>query len=157
MRLLLFVILLSAAPVTAQELVSDPTVGPQFEPAPNFLLMPQGPVCSGDGCDAYLPTLNRSTRFDDTSARRKWGAALGGLSGALIGEDIGGAPGAVALGVFGVFLGHDYIDRDRWEKDATAYGAAWQRGDDTFYNPANRLPLEAHWMHAGPARRGTEK
>jgi len=92
-------------------------------------------------------------RFEDTVARRKWGAALGGVSGALIGEDVAGTVGAIALGAIGAVGGYDYIDRERREADAKVYDAAWKRGDDIYYNPTHRLPLEAHWMHAGAARR----
>jgi len=157
-RILVFAILLLAPALAAQEggdreNISDPL---QQTP-PAFVFPPPLSLCEGDGCDAYLPILNRVTRFEDISAQRKWGAALGGLSGALIGEEVGGAPGAVALGVLGTFLGYNNIDRDRWERDAKSYDAAWQRGDDTYYNPANRLPIEAHWMHAGPARRGGDQ
>jgi len=109
-------------------------------------------LCLGDGCDAYLPILNKpQNRFVDYKARHKWGGTLGGVSGALIGEEIAGVPGALVFGAFGAITGYDYIDRERWEADAKAYDEAWQRGDDTYYNPANRFPLEAHWMRAGPA------
>ena len=69
----------------------------------------------------------------------------------LIGDEIAGTPGAIAFGALGAFTGYDYVDRERWEADAKAYDQAWQRGDDIYYNPAHRLPLNnAHWLHAGP-------
>jgi len=134
-------------------LISFPALGPAMGQDTDTVVGPKlsSALCEGDGCDAFLPILKNTTRFEDTQGRRKWGATLGGLSGALIGEEIGGTAGAIALGVLGASSGYDYIDRDRWEADAKRYDEAWQRGDDVYYNPAHRLPLKAHWMFAGPA------
>lgn len=151
MRALLVVSLLLSVPALAED--DKPLSQGAAKPAYSDLIGPKRytNLCEGDGCDAFLPVLKRSDRFTDYRAQKRWGAALGGLSGALIGEEIGGAPGAIALGALGAVTGYNYTDRERWEEDAKAYDAAWQRGDDIYYNPAHRLPLEAHWMHAGPA------
>jgi len=138
MRMIAFAALLITLPVMADE--ADQPVS--FSWTAN--------LCEGDGCDAYLPVLKKTVRFEDISGRKKWGAVLGGLSGALIGEDVAGVPGAALLGTLGVAAGYDYIDSERWEADAKVYQQAWQRGDDIYYNPAHRLPLVAHWMYAGP-------
>ena len=145
---LFFVTMLAALPLSAQEAKPAPIKPAPIQYAP---LSWDSKLCEGDGCDAYLPILKKFVRFENTVGRRKWGAVLGGLSGAIIGEEVGGAPGAVLLGAFGAVAGYDYIDRERWEADAKAYQAEWQRGGDTYYDPSHRLPLVAHWMLAGPA------
>jgi len=140
---LFFVALLVTMPLSAQD--TKP------ETMPNAPINWETQFCEGDGCDAYLPILKKSVRFENTSGRRKWGAVLGGLSGAIIGEEVGGAPGAILFGAFGAAAGYDNIDRERWEANAKSYNQEWQRGGDTFYDPSHRLPLVAHWMLAGPA------
>ena len=153
MRKLFFAALFVALPLSAQETKQETNPVPtQYAPF-NW----NATLCEGDGCDAYLPILKKSVRFENISGRRKWGAVLGGLSGAIIGEENGGAPGAVLLGTLGAVSGYDYIDRERWEADAKAYQAEWQRGGDTYYDPSHRLPLVAHWMLAGPAHSNPPK
>ena len=139
MRISMLAALIVAAPVTAQEIA--PIEGTTW--AEN--------LCEGDDCDAYLPILKKTVRFENTSGRRKWGAALGGLAGVLIGEEVAGAPGAVLLGAYGAASGYDYIDSKQWEAKAKAYNQEWQRGGDIYYDPSHRLPLKAHWMLAGAA------
>jgi len=140
MRILVLAVLLFSTPAFADG--TDQAAAPTWQPS----------LCEGDGCDAYLPILKKTVRFENISGQRKWGALLGGLSGAIIGEELGGAPGAVLFGTLGAVTGYDNIDRKRWEADAKAYQAEWQRGGDMFYDPSRRLPLVAHWMLAGPAQ-----
>ncbi|TNE65217.1 MAG: hypothetical protein EP335_05865 [Alphaproteobacteria bacterium] len=111
------------------------------------------PYCEGDGCDAYLPAVAFSQQYRDRRAERRWDAALGGLSGALIGEEIGGVAGAVGLGALGAALGY-HTDRDSWERqeEARRYDAAWQRGDDIYYNPAHTLPWNPHYFRGAKSK-----
>jgi len=106
--------------------------------------------CEGNGCDAYLPAVGHILRYEDVRGQRRLNSALGGLSGALIGEEIAGAPGALVLGAFGVAAGYHVTNKERWEKEAKAYDEAWRRGDDIVYNPAHRFPNTPHWLMAGP-------
>lgn len=108
--------------------------------------------CEGDGCDAFLPVLDYRQRYTDVKGQKRLNSVLGGLSGAIIGEEIGGAPGALVLGAVGAAAGYHVTNKKRWEKEAKEYDAAYQRGDTIVYNPANRLPIQAHWMMAGPER-----
>lgn len=109
------------------------------------------PWCTGDGCDAFLPALGPSGLHRDTTGEKRLNSVLGGLSGALIGDEIAGTPGAAIFGVIGAAAGYQVTDKKRWEEDKRYYDAAYQRGDDIVYNPANRIPLNPHWLMAGPA------
>lgn len=108
------------------------------------------PWCTGDGCDAFLPSLGPRGLHRDYTGEKRLNSVLGGLSGALIGDEIAGAPGAAIFGVIGAAAGYRVTDKKRWEADKRYYEAAHQRGDDLFYNPANRIPLNPHWFEAGP-------
>ncbi|MFC3050743.1 hypothetical protein [Kordiimonas pumila] len=137
----IFALLSGLVPLAAQDLhfVGPSTVG-------------KIPIyCEGDGCDAYLPVQGAYVGNQDNTGEKRLNSALGGLAGGLIGEEIAGAPGAIAFGALGAALGWHENNAKRWEKRAQEYDAAWQRGDDTYYNPANRLPNDAHWMYAGPS------
>jgi hypothetical protein len=149
MRFIMLAVILASASVQAQE--TGDFVGPSLtDHLQTYDYQGPASLCEGDACDLYLPVMRKTVRFENTSGRRKWGALLGGLSGALIGDEVAGAPGAVLLGSIGAFAGYENIDRDRWEANARRYDQAWQRGDDISYNPAHPLPLRAHWMYAGP-------
>lgn len=106
--------------------------------------------CEGDGCDAFLPVLDYRRRYEDVSGQKRLNSVLGGVSGAIIGEEIGGAPGAAILGVIGAAAGYHVTNKKRWEKEAKEYEAAYQRGDDIYYNPANRIPNNPQWLTHGP-------
>jgi len=108
-------------------------------------------LCEGNACDAFLPALKVPNPYRQAGGKHAAQSALGGLSGALIGDEIAGTPGAIGFGILGAALGYKHDYSKAWEKEAKEYRDAWNRGDDTFYNPAHRLPLEAHWMYAGPA------
>lgn len=134
MRTLLIACLLLATPaLVAQEL-------------PDYRVL-----CEGNACDAFLPALQAPNPYREIGGKRAASSALGGLSGALIGNEIAGTPGAVGFGLLGATLGYKHDYSEAWVEETKELDAAWRRGDDTFYNPAHRLPLEAHWMYAGPA------
>lgn len=134
MRTLMTAILLTAAPAAfAQQL-------------PDYRTM-----CEGNACDAFLPALQTPNPYRENGSKRAVSSALGGLSGALIGNEIAGTPGAIGFGMLGAVLGYKHDYSEAWEEESKELDAARTRGDDIFYNPAHRLPLEAHWMYAGPA------
>jgi uncharacterized protein YcfJ len=145
MRKLLIAALFVSAPLAAQESVQEP----KDTEASATVHGPYRDLCLGDACDAYLPILDKQKRYRDVKGQQRLGAALGGLSGALIGNEIGDAPGAVGLGLLGAALGYKYDYSDAWEKQAKKYDDMQLRGDEIYYNPANPLPLKAHWMFAG--------
>ncbi len=107
-------------------------------------------ICEGSGCDAYVPTLTgRSIDFTDRTANSRVRSVLGGISGALIGEEIAGAPGAVGFGVLGAVLGHKHEITDEYIEYVQEQDKAHTRGDAIFYNPAHQFPIDAQWRHAG--------
>ena len=108
--------------------------------------------CQGDGCDAFLPVLDYRRRYEDVVGQKRLNSVLGGVSGAIIGEELAGAPGAAILGVIGVAAGYRVTNKKRWEKEAKEYEAAYQRGDDIYYNPANRIPDNPQWLTHGPGQ-----
>lgn len=108
--------------------------------------------CEGNGCDAYLPVASHVLRYEDVKAQKRLNGSLGGLAGILIGEDVAGLPGAIAFGALGAATGWTESNTERWEEDQRAYEAGYLAGTDMFYDPSRRLPLNAHWMQAGPAR-----
>ncbi len=107
------------------------------------------PLCEGTGCDAYLPLLKKQVQFEDRRPAKGWAAALGGASGAIIGEEVAGAPGAVGFGALGAFLGYKAKRDWRAEERAREYDAAWHRGDDLYYNPAHPIPLKPQYLGRG--------
>lgn len=107
--------------------------------------------CEGNGCDAYVPVVGHIVQYKDIKGQKRLNGALGGLAGAIIGEDVAGAPGAVALGALGVALGFEESNKERWEKQQKLYEEEYQSGADMFYDPSRRLPHTPHWMLAGPA------
>ncbi len=111
--------------------------------------------CEGNACDAFLPSLDYRKRYENVDGQKRLNSVLGGVAGAVIGEEIAGAPGAIVLGAIGAASGYRVTNKERWEEDAKRYEAAYQRGDDIFYNPANRIPNNPHWLTHGPG--GLEK
>ena len=110
------------------------------------------PRCTGDGCDAFLPVYNHVSRYPEAKGQMRLDTLLGGIAGAIIGEELLGAPGAIAVGAVGAYAGRN-MKRDRaYEERILEYRAAWMRGDDISYNPAHRFPAEPHWLYAGPPR-----
>lgn len=117
-----------------------------------FLSLPAGAsdiACDGDACDVLSPLKAGQVQFEDKKAAKGWSALLGGVSGAIIGEEIGGVPGAVGIGALGLLLGAEMPENKRyWEDQARESRAAHQRGDDIFYNPAHRLPATPHYFRS---------
>ena len=116
-------------------------------------------MCNGDACAIFATlklspqkgeanplTLDYGWVDQDGPQQNLLGAALGGLSGALIGDEIGGTAGAVGFGLLGAVLGYDGRASRVSEDEARRFQQAWQRGDDMYYNPAHPLPLNAHWL-----------
>ncbi|MEX0298394.1 MAG: hypothetical protein AB3N28_04945 [Kordiimonas sp.] len=106
--------------------------------------------CEGNACDAFLPSLDYRKRYENVDGQKGLNSVLGGVAGAVIGEEIAGAPGAIVLGAIGAASGYRVTNKKRWEEEAKRYEAAYQRGDDIFYNPANRIPNNPHWLMHGP-------
>lgn len=71
---------------------------------------------------------------------------LGGLAGAIIGDEIGGPAEAVVFGLLGAGLSLGGVGKDIDEEEARRRDEAWRRGDDMVYNPAHPLPFNAHWL-----------
>ncbi len=111
--------------------------------------------CEGDGCDAYVPVASHVLQYQDVKAQKRLNGAMGGLAGVLVGEDVAGFPGAIAFGALGAATGWTESNTKRWEEDQKAYEKGYNSGADMFYDPSQRLPLNPHWMQAGPA--GEEK
>lgn len=109
-------------------------------------------TCEGDACDVLSPLLGNQITFEKpTKGVRELRGVLGGLSGALIGNEVGGGEGAAAGALLGAFLGLEYTpDRRQLEREARERDAAWRRGDDMFYNPAHRIPLNPHYFAIVP-------
>lgn len=118
---------------------------PQSEQAENVV------PCEGDGCDAYVPVAGHIVQYKDVKGQKRLNGSLGGLAGAIIGEEVAGAPGAVALGALGVALGFEESNKERWEKQQKLYEEEYLSGVDMFYDPSRRIPHTPHWMLAGPA------
>jgi len=76
---------------------------------------------------------------------------LGGLAGAIIGDEIGGPAEAVVFSLLGAGLALGGVGKDIDEEDAHRRADAWRRGDDMVYNPAHPLPTVAHWL--GPRKK----
>ncbi|MCK0069579.1 hypothetical protein [Kordiimonas laminariae] len=104
-------------------------------------------LCIGDGCDAYLPFITRGpSLYPEVKGRKRLNSVLGGVAGAVLGEGIAGAPGAVGLGLLGAGLGYNFeIDR-RYEEQYREQRKSWERGDDIYYNPSHPIPQNAHWL-----------
>ena len=113
--------------------------------------------CDGNACDLWSPDPKASTDFEKYQTREGspgWALALGTLSGALIGNEVAGTAGAIGGGVLGAALSQQREERWRTEERARERDEAQRRGDDIFYNPAHRIPLDAHYLHtAGPRRK----
>ncbi|WP_417461085.1 hypothetical protein [Kordiimonas sp.] len=117
----------------------------------------QDGACDGNACDLLSPDPKASASFEKYQVREQspaWALALGTLSGALIGNEIADTAGAIGGGVLGAALSQQREERWRVEERAKARDEAQRRGDDIFYNPAHRIPVDAHYLHtAGPPRK----
>lgn len=113
--------------------------------------IPERVACEGDGCDAYLPVAGHVLQYEDVKGEKRLNSALGGLAGGIIGADIAGAPGAIALGALGIAAGYKESNKKRWETEKRVYEKGYLSGADMFYDPSHRIPLTPHWMMAGPA------
>ncbi len=71
---------------------------------------------------------------------------LGGLAGALIGDEIGGTTEAAAFGLLGAGLVLGGMDGKPSEEEARRRDEAWRLGTDMYFNPAHPLPATAHWL-----------
>lgn len=113
--------------------------------------------CEGNACDLLKPVPETPANFEQYQVREQspaWALALGTLSGALIGNEIADTAGAIGGGVLGAVLSQQREERWRVEERARERDEAQRRGDDIFYNPAHRIPLDAHYLHtAGPPRK----
>ncbi len=103
------------------------------------------PYCEGNACDLYLPLAKPTINFKDNRAKKRLSAVLGGLTGAVLGEDIAGVPGAIGFGLLGAVTGYDHEVDDRYLEDYRALRASEERGDDIYFNPVHRLPPNAHY------------
>ena len=104
-------------------------------------------LCVGDGCDAYLPfVMRRPSLYPEIKGKKRLNSVLGGVAGAVLGEGIAGAPGAIGLGLLGAGLGYNFeIDRE-YEERYKEQRKSWERGDDIYYNPVHPIPQNAHWL-----------
>ncbi|WP_417463988.1 hypothetical protein [Kordiimonas sp.] len=117
----------------------------------------QEAACDGNACDLLSPAPQASADFQKYQMREQspgWALALGTLSGALIGNEIADTAGAVGGAALGAALSQQREERWRVEERAKERDEAQRRGDDMFYNPAHRIPVDAHYLHtAGPRRK----
>ncbi|WP_417451738.1 hypothetical protein [Kordiimonas sp.] len=74
---------------------------------------------------------------------------LGGVVGALIGDEIGSKSETAAFGLLGAGLALGGVGMKPNEEEARRRTDAWRRGDDIYYNPAHPLPMKAHWFGRG--------
>lgn len=116
-------------------------------------------ICDAGKCSLFaaLPTLERETAAPmSLELGRRYvpsgdgisliDVGLGGLAGAIIGDEIGSKADAAAFGLLGAGLTLAGMKGGLSEEEARRRDAAWRRGDDIFYNPAHPLPLNPHWF-----------
>jgi len=142
-----FLTVFASAPLWAQETEEAEVVVLEEVYGPNYV----GPDCEGNACDAYVPVIKHKPAHKDVTGEKRLNSTLGGLAGAIIGEEIAGLPGAIAFGALGAATGYHEANTERWEEQAKEREEAWKHGGDTFYDPSRRFPIEAHWMRAGPS------